>query len=201
MVLVHLGAQALKPDLDDLGAESVDDLKELDDKLIEQLKAAADKKMKPLKAKKFIKAIAELGAGSSGASSQTLPLSQRTFGTSNFKAQYARTNLPDGPLELGAALQDLLREYCHAEGLDWHSVGQPFLKKLQTEAMKNSDELADSDMIPVAAQRMWTSALQLGVREFCSILNAVVRTDRLPAVEHAAVVIPIDPALVPVICP
>ena len=40
-----------------------------------------------------------------------------------------------------------------------------------------------------AAQRMWTSALQLGVREFCSILNAVIRTDCLPAVEHAAVVV------------
>ena len=55
--------------------------------------------------------------------------------------------------DLSAALQDLLREYCHAEGLDWHSVGQPFLKKLQAEAMKNADELADADMIPVAAQR------------------------------------------------
>ena len=36
---------------------------------------------------------------------------------------------------------------------------------------------------------MWTSALQLGVREFCSILNAVIRTDRMPAVAHAAVVV------------
>ena len=54
--------------------------------------------------------------------------------------------------------------------LDWQSVGQPFLKKLQAEAMKNSDELADADMIPVAARRMWTSALQ-----FC-----------MPYAEHAA---------------
>ena len=30
---------------------------------------------------------------------QALPLAQRTFATSNFKPQYARTNLPDGPLE------------------------------------------------------------------------------------------------------
>ena len=41
--------------------------------------------------------------------------------------------------ELGAALDRLIREYCDAEGLDWPSQGQPFLKKLQTEAMQNSD--------------------------------------------------------------
>jgi hypothetical protein len=74
-------------------------------------------------------------------------------------------------------LQDLLREYCHAEGLDWHSKGQPFLKKLQAEAMKNSDELADADMIPVAAQRMWTSAKTLDGREFCFIMNFTGRQD------------------------
>ena len=43
--------------------------------------------------------------------------------------------------------------------------------------MKNSDELADADMIPVAAQRMWTSAKTLDGREFCFIMNLTGRQD------------------------
>eukprot|EP01045_Picozoa_sp_COSAG04_P017634 COSAG04_NODE_1572_length_6292_cov_6.243178_7_plen_191_part_00 len=52
----------MKANLDELGAESLEDLKEMDKEDVEQLKTAALKKMKKLKAKKFSKAIAELVA-------------------------------------------------------------------------------------------------------------------------------------------
>jgi hypothetical protein len=71
--------------------------------------------------------------------------------------------------------------------LDWHSQGQPYLKQLQTEAMQNSGELADADKIPVAAQRMWTSALSLAGREFCFIMNYAGRQDTPRFVEPLAV--------------
>ena len=51
------------------------------------------------------------------------------------------------------------------------------MKGLQTEAMENSAELAKPDQIPVAAQRMWTSALSLAGREFCFIVNYAGRED------------------------
>ena len=41
--------------------------------------------------------------------------------------------------------------------------------------MANAQELVDQ--IPVASQRIWTSALTLRGREFCFILNAAVRED------------------------
>ena len=117
----------------------------------------------------------------------SLPFSQRTFGKSNFKKVYDKTPVPTGPLELGAASQNLLHEYCDAQTLDWHSQGQPFMKALQAEAMQNSGELVDADKIPVAAQRMWTSALTLAGREFCSIMNYAGRHDTPRLVEPLAV--------------
>ena len=41
--------------------------------------------------------------------------------------------------------------------------------------MANMAELVDQ--VPEAAQRMWTSALQLRGKEFCFILNDTVRDD------------------------
>ena len=114
---------------------------------------------------------------------QALPLAQRTFATSNFKKAYDATAVPTGPLEIGAALRDLLREYCEATATPWQPDGQRFLSQLQDEAMKNSAELAEADQIPVAAQRMWTSAKRLSGREFCFILNHAGRADTPKFVE------------------
>eukprot|EP01046_Picozoa_sp_COSAG06_P040820 COSAG06_NODE_4980_length_3811_cov_4.290140_1_plen_592_part_00 len=112
-----------------------------------------------------------------------LPLGQRTFATSNFKKAYDVTAVPAGPLEVGAALKDLLREYCEATATPWQPEGQRFFTELQAEAMKNSAELAEADQIPMAAQRMWTSAKRLSDREFCFILNHAGRADTPKFVE------------------
>ena len=123
---------------------------------------------------------------------QALPLAQRTFATSNFKKAYDATAVPTGPLEIGAALQQLLREYCEATATPWQPDGQHFFSQLQDEAMKNSAELAEADQIPVVAQRMWTSAKRLSGREFCFILNHAGRADTPKFVEPMGESLDID---------
>jgi predicted flap endonuclease-1-like 5' DNA nuclease len=61
--LAGLGAEALRPDLDELGVEEVDDLAELDQEDVEKLKEQALQKMRKVKAKKFIKELTVCGAG------------------------------------------------------------------------------------------------------------------------------------------
>lgn len=107
----------------------------------------------------------------------------RTFATSHFKALYQGAAVP-GVFELGYFLTDLIRGYCAKENIPWKEEGQPYLQKLQTEAMANAQELVDQ--IPVAAQRIWTSALTLRGREFCYILNQTLRDDVDDLMEPAA---------------
>ena len=102
-------------------------------------------------------------------------VSGRTLAASKFKVAYTTVEVPEGPMELGVILSELIRAYCKTQGIDWKEEGQPFFRKLQREAMTNAEELIGE--IPQAAQRMWTSALRLRGREFCYILNAAVRSD------------------------
>jgi hypothetical protein len=78
-------------------------------------------------------------------------------------------------MDLGMKLGNLIRAYCNQETIDWLAEGEPFLKKLQREAMHNLD-----DPIEQMMQRMWTSTLKLRDREFCFILNYVARADEEP---------------------
>ena len=135
----------------------------------------------------FVKAWQQLNAQTIAAETAPVPLAQRTFGTSIFKPVYENTPVPTGPLQFGGAVQNLLRAYCKAEGLDWASDGQRYFGQLEAEAMQNPGELSDKDLIPVAAQRMWTSALQLAGREFCFIINYAGRQDTPEFVEPLAV--------------
>ena len=114
----------------------------------------------------------------------------RTFAASRFRHCYGNTPAPRGPMTLGSALKDLLRAYCTCESIPWqgHDGGDDFFEQLQAEAMANPGELADEAQIPVAAQRMWTSALQLQGHEFCFILNYALRADTEALVEPAAII-------------
>ena len=68
------------------------------------------------------------------------PVSGRTLATSNFKAAYGAAAAPQGQMDLGMMLGDLIRTYCKEEGIDWRSEGLPFLQQLQAEAMRNADD-------------------------------------------------------------
>ena len=100
------------------------------------------------------------------------PVAGSSFDKTHFKPVYLTTEAPDGPLELGMALGELLKGHCEDEGIDWRGEGQPYLKRLQTQTMQNMD-----DPIDVMMQRMWTSELTLRGLEFCSILNRAIFAD------------------------
>ena len=68
------------------------------------------------------------------------PVQGRSLATSNFKAAYSVAEAPEGQMDLGGALQDLIKAHCQEEGIDWTSKGLPFLKKLQAEAMQNKED-------------------------------------------------------------
>jgi hypothetical protein len=114
------------------------------------------------------------------------PMAGRTFAASRFKAEYDHAQVPE-VLEMGACLDRLLRAYCQKESLDWRNDrgngGSAFFRDLQKEALQNAQDLQN---VPVAAQRMWTSARQLHGREFCFILNQATRDDSAQLIEPAA---------------
>ena len=83
------------------------------------------------------------------------PVAGRSLATSNFKTAYIEASVPEGPMDLGVLLGDLIRAYCQQEGIDWKAEGQPFLKELQAEAMRNMDDPIDEMM-----QRMCGHALR-----------------------------------------
>lgn len=80
---------------------------------------------------------------------------------------------------MGAALIDLLKVYCTKHDIPYdEDEGEEFIEHLQAEAMENAHELRSEDELPVAVQRMWTSALQMRGKEFCFLLNDGMRDDR-----------------------
>lgn len=101
------------------------------------------------------------------------PMSGRNLASSNFKVGYNKATVPKGQMQLGGAVIKMVEGYCAKNGIDYEEdEGEHFFEKLQAEAM-----LHPSDTIAVMAQRMWTSALQLRGREFCFILNELLRED------------------------
>ena len=90
------------------------------------------------------------------------PVSGRELASSHFKAAYDKATPPKGAMQLGASVQNLIQAYCTKQGIPYEEdEGERFFEELQEEAMAHGQELASADQLPVAAQRMWTSALQL----------------------------------------
>ena len=87
---------------------------------------------------------------------------------------YRKAKIPQGQLQLGLALGQVIQAYCTAQGIPYEEdQGENFFERLQAEAIVHHD-----DTMTVMAQRMWTSMLELQGREFCYILNDAVRADR-----------------------
>ena len=112
----------------------------------------------------------------------------RTFASSNFKHIYEKTKVPAGPMQMGAALNGLVKSYCQQTDIPWdNDEGQRFFEHLEQEAMQNAQELTTA--LPQAAQRMWTSAKTLRSKEFCAILNHALRDDAPELIEYSAVLV------------
>ena len=108
------------------------------------------------------------------------PMSGRTLASSHFLKAYGKAKAPNSLVKLGSTLGRMLEGYCDAHCIPFDDgEGEAFLDQLQKD-MDDGDSLID------AVQRMWTSFRQLRGREFCSILNEVVRDDDPERVKPAA---------------
>jgi len=86
---------------------------------------------------------------------------------------YARTRCPeaDAPDEVLGAVRIVVKEWARRHGLA-EGATTDFLKDLRSEWALN-EKIADM------AQKVWTSVKELDGREFCFILNELVRNDLL----------------------
>jgi hypothetical protein len=116
-------------------------------------------------------------------------VSERSFRSSNFKAQYNSGTKVPNIFQIGAAVTLLLKAFFKLQNLDWdRGGGAEFFDKLQEEALQNGTELLKD--IPTAVTRMWTSALAVNVHErrmeFCGIMCQAFREDLPELVQPAA---------------
>ncbi len=96
-----------------------------------------------------------------------------TFRTSKYRMAYGRTRCPDAdaPDEVVKAVRVTVKEFARRHGLA-EGATTAFLKELFSEWALH-DQIADM------GQKVWTSQKQLAGREFCSIVNELIRTDAL----------------------
>jgi hypothetical protein len=84
-------------------------------------------------------------------------------------------------MKLGGKLTSVIKGYCEAHGIPYDDdEGEAFFDSLQADMVGAGDSMAQ------AVQRMWTSFRQLRGREFCFILNEVVRNDTASCIAPAA---------------
>ena len=98
---------------------------------------------------------------------------QVTFLTSKYRMAYGRTRCPDAdaPDEVVKAVRVTVKEFARRHGLP-EGATTAFLKELFSEWALH-DQIADM------GQKVWTSQKKLAGREFCSIVNELLRTDAL----------------------
>ena len=98
---------------------------------------------------------------------------QVTFLTSKYRMAYGRTRCPDAdaPDEVVKAVRVTVKEFARRHGLA-EGATTAFLKELFSEWALH-DQIADM------GQKVWTSQKKLAGREFCSIVNELLRTDAL----------------------
>eukprot|EP01043_Picozoa_sp_COSAG02_P002731 COSAG02_NODE_65_length_42645_cov_26.951934_1_plen_360_part_10 len=98
------------------------------------------------------------------------PVSGGTFRGTKFHGVYPKAKAPADLFKLGGKLTTVVRGYCEAHGIPYDDdEGEAYVDQLQADMVGAGDSMAQ------AVQRMWTSFRQLRGREFCFILNEVVR--------------------------
>jgi hypothetical protein len=108
------------------------------------------------------------------------PMSGRDFASSLFCKVYQTAKAPGSLVKLGAILGQMLEKYCSKHSIPYDGdEGEEFFDQLQ-------QDMEEGDSLPDAVQRMWTSLRQLRGREFCSVLNDIVRGDDPETIKPAA---------------
>jgi len=110
----------------------------------------------------------------------------QTFEASNFNRLYSAAKPPEFQDEVMRDLRALLRAFAEDQHLPQH-LADDFFHSLQLEAFKDKDQMLGD--LPAACQRLWTSAKPLcpqRPQEFCSILNAALRSDQPTLIDPAS---------------
>ena len=122
-----------------------------------------------------------------------VPLSERTFATSNFKRYYDDAEAPLFQHYLLSAVNNMLKLYANRlnplknrSTLATHV--NEFMKKIQNDAFKAHKDMGED--VGIVAEYLWTSGKIHRVvnnMELCSVLNAVIRDDIEEEVKAAVV--------------
>jgi hypothetical protein len=108
------------------------------------------------------------------------PVAGSTFRRTKFHGVYPKAKAPADLFKLGGKLGMVIKGYCEAHGIPYDDdEGEAYVDQLRAE-------MGAGDSMAQAVQRMWTSFRQLRGREFCFILNEVVRNDTAGCIAPAA---------------
>jgi hypothetical protein len=108
-------------------------------------------------------------------------VSGSTFRRTKFHGVYPKAKAPADPMKLGSKLGMVIKGYCEAHDIPYDDdEGEAYFDELRADMVGAGDSMAQ------AVQRMWTSFRQLRGREFCFILNEVVRNDTASCIAPAA---------------
>lgn len=100
----------------------------------------------------------------------------RTLKSSNYLKAQAKAKTPKKQHQIFAALDEIIHEHCLE--MEGESGCDHFYNELEKDIMRHKEELVEA--IPFTAQRLWTSEVKAPSTdlELCSILNAVIRSDK-----------------------
>ena len=110
-----------------------------------------------------------------------IPKSQPSLACSFFLEAYRRSGIPSKQHKFLGHVDDLIMLYSQKHGIA-PGRAQSFFRTLEKEAFAEQSELLD--MLPLAAQRMWSSAKTIPQTStaFCSILNFAVFHENIPGI-------------------
>lgn len=170
--------EALDPELADLKAENA--------RLMAQLEAPFENLDALVAA---VERLGQLVAQKQAGGGAVVPIVPRirNFSTSEFKRLYDLQAPVTQQYELFSYLHLFLKSYAAHKGLP-ESAADEMFAELQQQAFASSPIQSLLSEIEKIAVVLWTSTCQTGLqKEFCSILNEILRDDCLQVLPHAVV--------------
>jgi hypothetical protein len=118
--------------------------------------------------------------------------SGRSLKTTAFLPAYDNAKMPKHLYQLQGSVDGMLKTYARRHGIPEAEVDE-FFESLQEEAnrdaVENGDEVFASHAVKHFIVRMWTSPERLREREFCAILNELIRGDEAAVMDTVSTVV------------
>lgn len=127
------------------------------------------------------------GASASGDAGGEAPM-ELSLANSHFRGLYETTAVPKRQHELFAALDRFLR-LAGAKASIAEKELDAFYSELEHEAIEATLMKGRLSEVQAIATRLWSSAEQVGGREFCSLLNHAIRTDDEELLPSATIIV------------